>query len=339
MSIKVTSQVWDLQLSHAQRLVLLALADYADETGGHVYPSVMRVAWKAGYSKRQTQRIMRGLEESGLLVLVAEANGIRPTTYRIDVGAGSLKPQFRAADHKLSRSMRRQVIAEFNQTCRHCQKRGNDTHGPDGRPWHVDRLLPGQSGGVYEWSNVVLACATCNQKRSNEKGVPKWHSSDGVPSGTDGVPSDAPGGAIQMTPEPSVEPSVEPSPSSPSERKRARIDQDALPGDFPDDLAERVGPVLEVLSAIQSMRGGRTPTTRAVGLAILREPRADHLLTARKLEHYLTAGNGLRMSCADVASRFADWVEREGPADRARLMVVPSQRESASDLIRALEAS
>lgn len=117
-------------------------------------------------------------------------------------------------------------------------------------------------------------------------------------------------------------------------RKRAtrRVDQSQLPEDFPDDLAGRVDPVLAILHRCWDTRGGIEPGRRGVGLALMRNPRADHEQTARKLEHWLLAGKGQRARCADVASRFGDWVEGEGAAQSGQ--VVPLHRENASDWLR-----
>ena len=69
--------VWELDLDHRQKFVLLALADHADHNGGSVRPSVALIAWKTGYSKRQVQRIIRDLEEAGILVRTSDGIGGR----------------------------------------------------------------------------------------------------------------------------------------------------------------------------------------------------------------------------------------------------------------------
>lgn len=67
MSIRVMTQVWDLvQLNQSQTLVLLALADHADDEGV-CWPSIDRIAKKARLERRATQRIIRALEDAGYL--------------------------------------------------------------------------------------------------------------------------------------------------------------------------------------------------------------------------------------------------------------------------------
>ena len=68
MSIKVSVEVWASSSTKASsRLVLLALADYADDDG-HCYPSIARLAVKCVLTERNVQLILRHLEQSGELV-------------------------------------------------------------------------------------------------------------------------------------------------------------------------------------------------------------------------------------------------------------------------------
>jgi hypothetical protein len=85
MSVKMMGQIWELDVPHAQMLVLLAMADHADHEGGNIYPSMGLVAWKTGYSERQVQRVVRELIQAGALVKVADAAGRRPATYRMEL--------------------------------------------------------------------------------------------------------------------------------------------------------------------------------------------------------------------------------------------------------------
>lgn len=97
MSAKISGQVWDLELPAAKRLVLLAMADHADHLGNNVFPSVGLVAWKTGYSVKQTRRIIHSLVSDGLLVAVKKPRG-QVVVYRIDLGAGTLKAEYKPED-------------------------------------------------------------------------------------------------------------------------------------------------------------------------------------------------------------------------------------------------
>lgn len=93
MSGKIMGQVWDIVLPPPQQLVLLALTDHADHTGGSIRPSFGLIAWKTGYSERQVRRIVKQLEQAKLLVRVETRPG-KPTVYRADLSAGRPKPAY-----------------------------------------------------------------------------------------------------------------------------------------------------------------------------------------------------------------------------------------------------
>jgi len=95
MSWKISGLVWELDLTHSQQSVLLAVADHAKHDGSDVFPSVARIAWKTGYSDRQVRRTMKDLRELGILILIKEANRYRPREYKIDISAGKKKDLFR----------------------------------------------------------------------------------------------------------------------------------------------------------------------------------------------------------------------------------------------------
>lgn len=67
MSIKLMSAVWERSdISSTQKLVLLALADWANDEG-LCWPSIDRLAQKTGMAGRSVQRIIRDLEQIGLV--------------------------------------------------------------------------------------------------------------------------------------------------------------------------------------------------------------------------------------------------------------------------------
>ena len=82
MSIKLMSQVWELELPHNEKLVLLALTDHANDNG-FCYPSIARVAWKCDYDRRTVQRIVRRLQNRGIVTIAEEATPTRTPTYRV----------------------------------------------------------------------------------------------------------------------------------------------------------------------------------------------------------------------------------------------------------------
>jgi hypothetical protein len=94
MSAKASGRVWDLDLPHNKRLVLLAMADHADHDGRNIYPSTDLIAWKTGYSFRQVQRVIDTLIADGILIVVKPARQQHPPTYALDFTAGNVKPPF-----------------------------------------------------------------------------------------------------------------------------------------------------------------------------------------------------------------------------------------------------
>ncbi|HSF93645.1 MAG TPA: helix-turn-helix domain-containing protein [Thermohalobaculum sp.] len=87
MSISVMTEVGRLRLAARPKLVLLKLADCADDDGGNAYPSVATIAAYAGAGRRSVQRILAAYVLLGVLVIESnEAGGAgRTRRYRIDL--------------------------------------------------------------------------------------------------------------------------------------------------------------------------------------------------------------------------------------------------------------
>jgi hypothetical protein len=85
MSVEAVKAVLDgLEARPAVKLVLVALAEYADRDGASVFPSVATLARRTGFHERQVRRVMAGLRESGLIVDVGGSPySHRPRCYRI----------------------------------------------------------------------------------------------------------------------------------------------------------------------------------------------------------------------------------------------------------------
>lgn len=61
------SIVWELDLPPGEKLVLLALADQANDAGTHCFPSVGTIAKRSGQNERTVRRALRSLETKGHL--------------------------------------------------------------------------------------------------------------------------------------------------------------------------------------------------------------------------------------------------------------------------------
>ena len=84
MAINVIDLVWELDLPPTEKYILIAYVDHSDKNGESIFPSLARVAWKTGKSKRSVQDIRDKLKARGILVEIAPANGTaRPSTASI----------------------------------------------------------------------------------------------------------------------------------------------------------------------------------------------------------------------------------------------------------------
>ena len=82
MSIKIMSQCWAVSgISPPQKLVLLALADHADDAG-LCWPSVATISERTGLSESTTRRAIAELEKLGHLTRKFQTG--RPTYYSIN---------------------------------------------------------------------------------------------------------------------------------------------------------------------------------------------------------------------------------------------------------------
>lgn len=93
MSIRVMSRVWDSSHQEGGRLlVLLALADWADDDG-KCWPKLSQLATKARMSVRTAQRALLDLEEEGEIERTGTGGRGQACTYRVLSGKGdSLSP-------------------------------------------------------------------------------------------------------------------------------------------------------------------------------------------------------------------------------------------------------
>jgi hypothetical protein len=88
MAIRVMNAVWQSALSGSQKLVALALADWSDDEGGSIRPSVATVARKCSMSASQARRVVHELLEAGVLAIERNPDGGAPGTtrhYRMNV--------------------------------------------------------------------------------------------------------------------------------------------------------------------------------------------------------------------------------------------------------------
>lgn len=74
--------VWQSTLAASLKLPALALADWADDEGGNIHPSIKTAARKCSKSSAQLRRDLRQLEALGIVTVEANANGGPPGSTR-----------------------------------------------------------------------------------------------------------------------------------------------------------------------------------------------------------------------------------------------------------------
>lgn len=90
MSVKVMAWVWDQELPTSMKMLLLAIADHADDEGDNAWPSKSRLAKKVGLSENRIRQMLRALEADGWIETGRQQGGThrtpidkRPNLYRI----------------------------------------------------------------------------------------------------------------------------------------------------------------------------------------------------------------------------------------------------------------
>jgi len=93
MSVRVMSWVWEQSKAEpTDRLVLLAIADCANDAGAEAYPSMATLVKKTGLHERSVQRSVKHLVDIGELSIQPHAGPRGCNRYRIRMTPGSVQP-------------------------------------------------------------------------------------------------------------------------------------------------------------------------------------------------------------------------------------------------------
>ena len=102
MSVKAMGLVWDMEcpkdwngitFSPSHKFVLIAYADHADHNGRNIYPAVITIQHKTGYSERNVQYLTRGLEQLGILLSDGQGpKGTNKWMLAVDEGGAKIAP-------------------------------------------------------------------------------------------------------------------------------------------------------------------------------------------------------------------------------------------------------
>lgn len=92
MSIKIMSAIFESEtLGPTERLIMLALADHADDSG-RCYPSIDRLCQRTGLSERAIQTNIRKLSEQGYVRIIPGGGKSRPNIYFVSATPASETP-------------------------------------------------------------------------------------------------------------------------------------------------------------------------------------------------------------------------------------------------------
>lgn len=146
------------------RFVMLTLADWCNDREMRIDLPFITEATEI--SPSVLSLILNRLVEDGHLVSWSKVRGPEPDSIVILWPEEALPERARTAKPPPTcpRRLREQVIERFQFVCSYCRGRGNSIVGPDGRKWHVDRIVP---GGPYQPDNVTLSCSPCNSRKSD----------------------------------------------------------------------------------------------------------------------------------------------------------------------------
>lgn len=86
MSLKIMSLAWNVQLPPRDKLVLLALADNANDEG-ECFPSIATISRRACTDERRTYRILKSLESANQITRVSRPG--RSTLYKVHPTPGT----------------------------------------------------------------------------------------------------------------------------------------------------------------------------------------------------------------------------------------------------------
>jgi hypothetical protein len=101
MSLSVSNAVWAADFgAPTKKLVMLALANWSDDSGGRLYPAIRAIAVKATVSTSQARRIVHALIDDGVLSIVVSPKHRRGRArhYQIMIDAVSRLPRAEDCD-------------------------------------------------------------------------------------------------------------------------------------------------------------------------------------------------------------------------------------------------
>ena len=141
MSVRICARVWESDLAGSDLLLMLALADHADDEGV-CWPSVPKVAVKARMSERTAQRSIARLSAAGLLAVDRAAAPGGANRYTVMPGGPApAYPQVPAGDN-----LTPPAGVNLSPVTARCHRRGVTATSPQGCHSCVTRIIKESSG-------------------------------------------------------------------------------------------------------------------------------------------------------------------------------------------------
>jgi hypothetical protein len=167
MSIRMMSLVWtNFGIGGTAKLAMLALADYSNDDGENIYPSIRTLAKKMSCSESQARRTLHSLIDDGYVRVVGNAYGGAPgSSRRYRIVQERLNPGMDAAPrmsatsraggraraptaHVRTARVDARACADAREGWRGCDP---NRHEPTASPsqGETPTLAKGDGGGVY----------------------------------------------------------------------------------------------------------------------------------------------------------------------------------------------
>jgi DNA-binding FadR family transcriptional regulator len=86
VSFHLVNLAWQRDMRAAQKIVLLALADFAQQSTGECFPSVRVLSAKCGLSASAVRSQIKSLQVLGLVEVETQSDGV---VYRVKLGGAA----------------------------------------------------------------------------------------------------------------------------------------------------------------------------------------------------------------------------------------------------------
>ncbi len=166
MSIAIMTEVWKTTLPLAKKMVLLALADNANDQG-ECYPSISMIALKCSLKERAVYDCLKQLEATGFLIRLSRSG--RSTVYRITAPPDWPTPAFNAPLHNMQPFPvdKSPPTPASNAPLHNMHPTTPAQYAP--LPLHnMHPPLHNMQGTPAQYAPITITEPSLNQKRSNE---------------------------------------------------------------------------------------------------------------------------------------------------------------------------